>query len=98
MDIEIIISVLIPIVGAVITYIVWPLIKEITTEKQRNNVLFWVEVAVLAAEKHFNEKGLGEKKKLFVLDFLQTKGMDITIDELDMIIDAVVEEVINNDS
>ena len=97
MNLEIIVSVIIPIIGAVIVYIVAPLIKEVTTEKQRDSVLFWVEVAVMAAEKHFQESGMGENKKLFVLDFLYNRGIDIDLEELNIIIDAVVEEVINYD-
>ena len=51
MNIEIIIKVVIPILGAIITYILVPLILQKTTKEQRNNIYFWVKIAVGAAEQ-----------------------------------------------
>ena len=96
MNIEIIITVIIPIIGAILTYILIPLVREKTTKEQRDNIMFWVEVAVIAAEKHFGEK-TGDQKKLYVLSFLQERGIKLESEELDVIIDAVVEQIFNQE-
>lgn len=94
MDIEIIIKVIIPIIGAVITYLIVPFIKSKTTIEQQKNIEFWVEIAVNAAEQIFGS-GLGEKKKQYVIDFLNSKGINITEKELDILIEAAVFEMNN---
>ena len=93
MNIEIIIKVIIPILGAIITYLIVPLIRQKTTKEQRENIYFWVRVAVQAAEMIFNEKGKGKDKKQYVIDFLTSKGINITIQELDVLIEAAVKEL-----
>lgn len=93
MNIEIIIKIIIPILGAIITYLIVPLIKQKTTKEQRENIYFWVRVAVQAAEMIFNEKGKGKDKKQYVIDFLTSKGINITMQELDVLIEAAVKEL-----
>ena len=93
MNIEIIIKVVIPILGAIITYILVPLILQKTTKEQRNNIYFWVKIAVGAAEQIYAEKGQGKLKKEYVVDFLTSKGINITIQELDVLIEAAVKEL-----
>jgi len=93
MNIEIIIKIIIPILGAIITYLIVPLIKQKTTKEQRENIYFWVKVAVQAAEMIYKEKGQGKLKKEYVVTFLQSKGMNITMQELDVLIEAAVKEL-----
>jgi hypothetical protein len=93
MNIDIIVKVLIPLLGAIITYLIVPLIKQKTTKEQRENIYFWVRVAVQAAEMIFNEKGKGKDKKQYVIDFLTSKGINITMQELDVLIEAAVKEL-----
>ena len=93
MNIDIVVKVLIPLLGAIITYLIVPLIKQKTTKEQRENIYFWVRVAVQAAEMIFNEKGKGKDKKQYVIDFLTSKGINITIQELDVLIEAAVKEL-----
>lgn len=93
MNIEIIIKVVIPILGAIITYILVPFLKSKTTEKQRDNIYFWVTVAVGAAEMIYQENGQGKLKKEYVIDFLMSKGIKITIQELDVLIESAVKEL-----
>ena len=93
MNIEIIIKVIIPILGAIITYLIVPFIKQKTTKEQRENIYFWVKVAVQAAEQIYKEKGQGKLKKEYVVDFLVSKGINITIQELDVLIEAAVKEL-----
>lgn len=93
MYMELATKVIIPLLGILITYVLIPLIKEKTTKEKRENVYFWVKVAVNAAEMIYNEKAQGQSKKLFVLDFLTDKGINIDMDELDTLIEAAVKEL-----
>ena len=93
MDIELIVKVIIPILGALVTYLLVPLIKEMTTKEERNNIMELVKIAVLAAEQLEDSGILEIPKKLHVLDFLQNKNVKIDIQELDMLIEAAVKEL-----
>ena len=93
MNIDIIVKVLIPLLGAIITYLIVPFIKQKTTKEQRENIYFWVKVAVSAAEQIYKEKGQGKLKKEYVVDFLIAKGVNITIEELDVLIESAVKEL-----
>ncbi len=93
MNIDIIAKVIIPIIGAIITFLIVPFLREKTTKEQRENIYFWVRVAVQAAEMIFNEKGKGKDKKQYVIDFLTSKGINITMQELDVLIEAAVKEL-----
>lgn len=92
-NIDIMVKVIIPILGAIITYLIVPFIRQKTTKEQRENIYFWVKVAVQAAEMIYKEKGQGELKKEYVVDFLTSKGIKITIEELDVLIEAAVKEL-----
>ena len=92
-NIDIMVKVIIPILGAIITYLIVPFIKQKTTKEQRENIYFWVKVAVQAAEQIYKEKGQGKLKKEYVVDFLVSKGINITIQELDVLIEAAVKEL-----
>ena len=92
-NLDIILKVIIPIIGAIVTYLIVPLIKQKTTKEQRENIYFWVKVAVAAAEQIYKEKGQGKLKKEYVVDFLVSKGINITIQELDVLIEAAVKEL-----
>lgn len=93
MNIEIFTKVLIPLLGAILTYLIVPLILQKTTKQQRENIYFWVTVAVQAAEMIYKGKGQGKLKKEYVIDFLTSKGIRLTIQELDALIEAAVLEL-----
>ncbi|SHF12117.1 Bacteriophage holin of superfamily 6 (Holin_LLH) [Tissierella praeacuta DSM 18095] len=93
MNIDIIVKVIIPILGAILTYLIVPFIKSKTTKEQRENIYFWVKVAVGAAEQIYREKGEGKLKKEYVVAFLTSKGIDITMEELDVLIESAVKEL-----
>lgn len=91
-----IILALIGLLGTVITYIVVPFIKTRTTKEQRDNVQFWTETAVVAIEKYYEgQSQKGPLKKEFVIDFVKKQGFNISEDQLNILIDAIVEEIIN---
>lgn len=86
----------IALIGAIITYVIVPYINSKTTEKQRDNAKFWVQVAVGAAEQIYKEKGQGKLKKKYVLNFLNSKGINIDDEQLDVLIEAAVYELNKN--
>ena len=81
------------LLGTIITYIVVPYIKTKTTEKQRDNIYFWVQVAVNAAEQIYVEKGMGMIKKKYVVEYLRNKGINISEEDLNILIEAAVREL-----
>ena len=83
----------ISILGAIMTYMVVPYLKSKTSKEQRETIMFWVSVAVSAAEQIFNKRGMGEEKKKFVVDFLVEKGIKASLDELDVLIENAVKEL-----
>lgn len=87
---------LIALIGAIITYIIVPFLKSKTTKEQRDNTVFWVQIAVNAAEQIYQGKGQGKLKKEYVLEFLNSKGIKITIEQLDILIESAVYELNKN--
>lgn len=82
----------ITVMGIALTYFVIPWLKENTTEKQRQNAIYWTGIACRVAEQLpvFQESGLGESKKEFVISYLRDVGVKLTEDELEKLIDSVV--------
>lgn len=93
LNVDLIIKVIIPILGAVITYFVIPWIRANTSQKQRDEVYFWVTVAVGAAEQIYKEKGQGIEKKEYVIKFLSSLGINLTLEELNVLIESAVKEL-----
>ena len=93
MNIDIIIKVIIPILGAIVTYMIVPFIKQKTTQSQRETVISLVKISVSAAEQ-MQEAGLLDiPKKEYVVNFINSKGFKITEEELNIIIEACVKEL-----
>lgn len=86
-------SILISLIGVLVTYLLIPYIKSKTTEKQREDIMFWVKVAVNAAEQIYKEKGNGKLKKEYVVKFLNDIGIKISEFELDVLIESAVLEL-----
>jgi len=85
--------VIIPILGIIITGLIIPFIMQKTTKEQRDNICFWVSTAVKAAEMIYKEAGQGKLKKEYVVNFLVARGINITEQELDTLIEAAVKEL-----
>jgi len=92
-DIDIMVKVIIPILGAIITYLIVPFIKQKTTKEQREDIYFWVRVAVQAAEQMADAGLINIPKKEYVINFLTKQGINITIQDLDAMIEAAVYEL-----
>jgi len=94
LNIQMIVQLIIPIIGLVVTYLLIPYLKANTTQKQRDSIYFWVQLAVQAAEQIFSHvKGAGADKKEFVLEFLKDKGIEVSKEELNILIEAAVLEL-----
>lgn len=83
----------IAVLSAVITYVVVPLLKARLGDQQFAAIKNWVNVAVHAAEQIYRTSGSGAEKKQYVLDFLTGKGLKISGEELDRLIEAAVFEM-----
>ena len=88
-DLTPVINAAIALFAAVITAFVIPWIKRNTTQKDREELLKWVEIAVTAAQQLFHQLD-GEKRKDYVRQFLNEKGYDADSPEVNNAIEAAV--------
>jgi len=88
-----IILAVIGLLSAIITGFLVPYIKSNTDENQLTKIDYWVGIAVRAAEQIFNEPDMGIIKKQYVIDFLNNKGIKITMEDLNILIEAIVQEM-----
>ncbi|SHI63535.1 Bacteriophage holin of superfamily 6 (Holin_LLH) [Lutispora thermophila DSM 19022] len=93
MNIDIIAKVIIPILGAIITYLIVPFIKQKTTKEQRGNIYNLVKIAVQAAEQMRDAGLINIPKKEYVIDYLNSKGINIGIQDLEVMIESAVQEL-----
>lgn len=84
---------LIALIGAIITYYIIPVLKGKISATQWQEIVNWVEIAVAAAEQMKAAGIITMPKKDFVLAFLNNKGITITDQELDALIEAAVFEI-----
>lgn len=69
-----------------------PWLKSRTTAAQREDLAYWVKVAVTAAEQLYSASQ-GAEKKRYVLDFLNAHDLVVNVDEIDKQIEAAVFEL-----
>ena len=95
-DYTAVILAIISVLGAILTKVLVPYLKTKIDEQKLSEIKFWVDIAVIAVEKAFEtEPGMGEVKKYQVMEFIQKLNLPITEEQLELLIDAVVEEIIN---
>lgn len=94
-DITEIIVALIGIIVAIVTRYLIPYIKAKIDESKLDNIIFWVEIAVEAAEKIYKESGMGKQKKEFVIEFLNEHGITLDDQQIDVMIEAAVLQMQN---
>ena len=90
-----ILSLVLTIIGLIITYYVVPILRSKVSDEKLSLIEMWVNIAVAAAEQ-MKDAGLlpdGQEKKDFVLQFVKEKGITITDEELDALIEAAVYEI-----
>ncbi len=89
-----IILAIIGLLGTVITAILVPWIKIKYDAEKRAKIYEYVDIAVNAADQILKvEDPTGEKRKQFVVDYLNDKGFKISMKDLDMIIEAAVNQL-----
>lgn len=84
---------LISILSALVTGFLVPYIKSKTTNEQLANMYSIVKFAVQAAEQIFIGSGNGQKKKEYVLGYLNSIGIKITEEDLNLLIESAVKEL-----
>ena len=88
---------LIPIIGTILTTYIIPLIKEWIGNEKLAKYEEWASMAVRAAEMLFNESGMGEKKKAYVVEFLtdmfNKNKVVITKEQLEVMIESCVKQM-----
>lgn len=90
-----ILSLILTIIGLVITYYVVPILRSKVSDEKLSIIEMWVNIAVAAAEQ-MQVAGLlpnDMQKKDYVLQFIRDKGITITDEELDALIEAAVYEI-----
>ncbi len=88
-----ILTAFITLIMAIITYYVIPVLRGKISAEQWNEIVKWVKVAVAAAEQMQKAGILTVPKKDHVITFLKGKGITITDQELDALIEAAVFEI-----
>ena len=86
---QVVVAILTLIISMVSAFLVPYLKTKIGTEKLEN-IRFWVNIAVEAAEQIYTGSGRGKEKKEYVLKFLNSKGFTLNADEIENIIEAAV--------
>ena len=95
-DLTTIFSAIITLVIALITTFLIPYIKSKTSAEQFDIIKSWVKIAVQAAEMIYTESGMGNAKKTYVIEYLNSKGYKIDTKSLDNLIEAAVLELKNS--
>lgn len=80
------------IICAIVSAYIIPWIKGRTNADQQANIAYWVEIAVYAAEKFYGS-GEGKKKFEYATDFLKSKGIELDVQTLCMLIDAEIKKM-----
>lgn len=75
-----------------VTMVILPLARAKFGNENVDEFLRWVKIGVQAAEQIYAITD-GEQKKMYVLEFLDSKGYDINEDEVDKAIEAAVLEL-----
>ena len=92
-DLTPIVNAVITLIAAIITTFLIPWIKSKIDAAKLAQIVEWVGIAVRAAEQIYNESGMGEKKKQYVLDFLADKGFTLDPNSINAMIEATVKEL-----
>ena len=92
-DLTPIVNAVITLIAAIVTTFLIPWIKSKIDAAKLAQIVEWVGIAVRAAEQIYNESGMGEKKKQYVLDFLADKGFTLDSNSINAMIEAAVKEL-----
>lgn len=91
---------LVPVFGAIITYFVIPYIKSKVSQTQMEEIIKWVTKAVEAAEVLFDVPKSGEKKREYVIKFIDkmfnSKKEVITEEQIRILLEAAWKQMQDN--
>lgn len=86
---QVVVAILTLIISMVSAFLV-PYLKTKIGAEKLENIRFWVNIAVEAAEQIYAGSGRGKEKKEYVLKFLQSKGFTLNAEEIENIVEAAV--------
>ena len=78
---------------AILTVCVVPKIKGQIDSQEFAKAYSLVQIAVGAAEQIFSESGMGEKKKAYVLNYLESRGLTLDLETIDNMIESAVYQL-----
>ena len=93
MDITHIISLIIAVVGLVLTGIFMPYVKSRVSTSQLDLIYRAVKIAVYAAEQLFGS-GTGLQKKQYVIEYLASKGLYVDEEVISSDLNAMIESAV----
>jgi hypothetical protein len=82
---------LIGLCGIIITSVAVPYFRSKTTVEQRDTIEYWVGIAVDAYEIIIKGDKMGGLRKEKVLEYIHSKGFNISEADLDLLIEATVK-------
>lgn len=89
---ESILEIVLVLIGLVITRFLVPFLKEKYTAQKVENIYDTIVKAVRAAEQIYQESGVGiELKKPYVVEYVRSKGINISEKDLDVLIESAVK-------
>ena len=88
-----IVETIIALLVAIITTFVVPYIKSKIDDAKMAKIIEWVTHAVKAAEQIYKESGMGAIKNKYVKKFLEDHGVDLDIEQIDVLIESAVWEI-----
>ncbi len=68
-------------------------VKGKLTAQQYQLLVFTIQQLVAAAEQIYNEVGTGKNKKQYVYEQLQKKGVQVSLEEFDELVESAVFEL-----
>lgn len=93
MDITQIVSLIIAVLGLILTGIFMPYIKSRVSTEQLDLIYKAVKIAVYAAEQLYGS-GMGAVKKQYVIDYLASKGLYVDVDVISSELNAMIESAV----
>lgn len=76
-----------------ITSVLVPYLKQKYGLEKFQKAYTWTVIAVNAAEQIFNASGMGDQKYVYVADFLASKGLKLSPEEIQTLIESAVKEI-----
>lgn len=88
-DITPVVNALIMLIAAIVTTFVIPLLKKNSSAQDLNEMLKWIDIAVMAAQQMYYMED-GARRKQYVMNFLAEKGYDVNSQAVDAAIESAV--------